>query len=684
MPSHPVAPKRPKSLSQHGHTRLDNYFWLRDREDPETLKYLQAEIDYLDEMTQHTRTLREKLFVEMKGRIKEDDVTVPEKRGNYYYYLRHEQGKQYPIFCRKKGSLNAAEEILLDQNQLAEGRTFCSVAAFSVSPDGNKLLYSVDFEGREVYTLRIKDLVSGQAYPEEIGNTSGSAYERGGAEWANDSRHIFYVTLDDAQRSCKVHRHDLGTDPAQDALLCHETDEAFSVFLFKSRDDTFLMTYHYSTNTREMRFLPADHPLEELRVLQPRIAGLEYFAAHRHGKFYIVNNYNAKNFKLSVANTDSTDMQHWADVIPHRPDVLVEGVDTFEKYLVLQERSGGLKQIRVSPVEDPGQARYVPFPEPAYNVTLEANPEFDTDLLRFHYSSFITPPSIIDFHMDSGEWELKKEDEIPSGLNKADYICERIHATAPDGTRVPLSIVYRRDRPRDGSQPALLYGYGSYGATIDAWFNPNLFSLIDRGFVYGIAHIRGGSDMGREWYENGKMLNKKNTFTDFIACAEVLIQEKYTSKDKLSIIGVSAGGLLVSACLTMRPDLFKAVVAKVPFVDVVSTMNDPSIPLTTLEYDQWGNPADQEYYDYMLSYSPYDNLRAAEYPDILISTGLNDPRVAYWEPAKFAAKLRELKTDDNLVLLYTNFDSGHAGASGRYDYLKEVAREYAFLIDRLT
>lgn len=684
MPSHPVAPKRPKSLTLHEHTRIDNYFWMRERDDPETLKHLQTEIDYLDEMTQHTRMLRTKLFDEMKRRIKEDDATIPEKRGDYYYYLRHEQGKQYPIFCRKHGSLIASEEILLDQNQLAENRTFCSVAAFSVSPDSNKLLYSVDYEGREVYTLRIKDLVSGQHYPEEIGNTSGSAYERGGAEWANDSRHVFYVTLDEAQRPCKIHRHELGSDPSEDVLLHHETEEAYSVFLFKSRDDAFLMTYHYSTTTREMRFLPADRPLEKFQVVQPRIEGLEYYAAHHHGKFYLVNNYNSKNFKLSVASADSPGLQNWADVLPHRADVLVEGVDTFEKYLVLVERSNGLKQIRVSPIEDPSQGRYVPFPEPAYNVTLETNPEFDTDLLRLHYSSFITPPSTVDFHMDSGEWELKKEDEIPSGFNKSDYVCERIHATAPDGTRVPLSIVYRKDRPRDGSQPALLHGYGSYGATLDAWFNSNLFSLIDRGFVYGIAHIRGGSDMGREWYENGKMLNKKNTFTDFIACAEHLIQEKYTSKEKLSIIGVSAGGLLVTACLTMRPDLFKAVVAKVPFVDVVSTMNDPSIPLTTLEYDQWGNPANREYYEYMLSYSPYDNLRATEYPDILISTGLNDPRVAYWEPAKFAAKLRELKTGNTLVLLYTNFDSGHAGASGRYDYLKEVSREYAFLIDRLS
>jgi oligopeptidase B len=410
---------------------------------------------------------------------------------------------------------------------------------------------------------------------------------------------------------------------------------------------------------------------------------LEYVAAHHKGTFFIVNNADAKNFKLSAAPVEKPGMENWKEILPHRPDVLVEHVDTFDSYLVVSERKGGLKQFRVSAPDGLSDVKYVNFPEPAYSVHVENNFEFKTDLLRLNYSSLITPNSVIDYHMDTGEWEIKKEDEIPSGHDKTKYICERIHATASDGTQVPISIVYRKDIKRDGSNPALLYGYGSYGATIDAYFASSRFSLLDRGFVFAIGHIRGGSDMGREWYENGRMLNKKNTFTDFIACAEHLIKEGFTSKEKLAIQGASAGGLLVGACLTMRPDLFKAVICKVPFVDVVTTMSDPTIPLTTVEYDQWGNPENKEYFDYMMSYSPYNNIRATEYPHMLITTGLNDPRVAYWEPAKFAAKLRDMKTDNNLIVFYTNYDSGHAGASGRYDFLKEVALDYAFLIDRL-
>ena len=683
MSSFPIASKRPHEITQHGHTRMDHYYWMRDKNDPETMKHLRAESDYLEELMQHTKPLQEKLFHEMKARIKEDDSTVPEKRGGYFYYERHEEGKQYPIFCRRHGSLGAAEEVLLDQNELAEGKTFCSVGAFSISTDGNKLAYSVDFGGREIYTLHIKDLKSGELYPEAIENTSGSAYEHGGVEWANDNETVFYTTLDEAQRPHKLFSHNVGTDATQDKLIVHEDDETYFLFMFKTRDDAYIMTYHYSTTTREMRFLPADHPAESLRVIQPRIQGLEYFAAHHNGKFFIVHNDNAKNFKLSVTTVDQPEKDNWREVIPHRADVLVDGVDTFEDFIVVTERKGGLKQLRISGSDGLENAHYVHFPEPAYNVYLEANPEFKTDRLRFKYSSLITPNSVIDYRIATGEWELKKEDEIPSGYDKTQYVSERIHATASDGTQVPISIVYKKGLQKDGSNPALLYGYGSYGATIDATFSSNRFSLLDRGFVFAIGHIRGGSDMGRGWYEDGKMKNKRNTFTDFIACAEHLIKDGFTSPQKLAIMGGSAGGLLVGACVTMRPDLFKAVICKVPFVDVVTTMNDPSIPLTTLEYDQWGNPEDKEYYEYMLSYSPYDNIRAAEYPHMLITTGLNDPRVAYWEPAKFAAKLREMKTDDNLIMLYTNYDSGHAGASGRYDFLKEVAQDYAFLLDKL-
>ena len=684
MSSFPIAPKRPHPITQHGQTRADDYYWMRDKEDPETMKHLRAESDYLEETMQHTKPLQEKLFAEMKARIKEDDSTVPEKKGGYYYYERREQGKQYPFFYRKQAlSAAAEEEIILDQNQLAAGKTFCSVGALSVSPDGNKLAYSVDFGGSEIFTMYFKDLKSGELYSETIENVAGSAYEHNGADWANDSKTVFYTTRDKAQRRYKLFRHTLGTDPARDPLVFHEEDETYFLFVFKTRDDAYIMTYHYSTTTREMRFLSADHPAQDLQVIQPRIKGLEYYAAHHQGKFLIIHNENARNFKLSVASVASPEKENWREVIPHRDDVLVEGLETFEDFIVLNERRGGLKQIRISAPDGVGDVRYVQFPEPAYDVQLQPNPEFKTDLLRFYYSSLITPNSIIDYHVETGEWELKKEDEIPSGYDRTQYVSERIHATASDGTQIPLSIIYKKGLSRDGNNPTLLYGYGSYGMTTDATFNSNRFSLLDRGFVFAIGHIRGGSEMGRAWYEDGKMLKKKNTFTDFIACGEHLIREGFTSPQKLAIMGGSAGGLLVGACTTMRPDLFKAVICKVPFVDVVTTMSDPSIPLTTLEYDQWGNPDDPQYFDYMLSYSPYNNIRATEYPHMLITTGLNDPRVAFWEPAKFTARLREMKTDNNLVLLYTNYDSGHAGASGRYDFLKEVAQDYAFLIDKL-
>lgn len=684
-PKHaPTPPKRPHTLTHHGMTRIDDYYWLRDRNDPETMKYLRAESDYLEEMMQHTQPLQERLFAEMKGRIQETDSSVPERRGDYFHYERHEAGKQYPIFCRKKGAPDAPEEILLDQNQLAEGKTFCNISGFEASPDGSKLAYLVDFGGNEVYTLYIKDLSSGEFFPETIGNVMGSAYERTGIEWANDSKTIFYVTLDETLRPNKLFRHETGTDPTNDVLICQEEDEQFFLFIYKTRDGAFLITYHYSTNTREMRFLDANNPAGELRILQPRTEGLEYSAAHHKGRFFITNNDGAANFKLSVAPVSAPGKENWVDVLPHRADVLVEGVDTFDMHIVVHERKGGLRQYRISDPDGTSNIRYVQFPEAAYSVYPEGNTQFETNFLRLRYSSLITPFTIADVNLATGEWNVRKVDQIPSGFDQSQYALERIHATASDGTQVPMTIAYRKDlQKKDGTNPAWMYGYGSYGATIDPWFDPNRFSLIDRGFVFVIAHIRGGYDMGRAWYEQGKMENKRNTFTDFIACGEHLIKEGYAAKDKLAIQGASAGGLLVGACMTLRPDLFKAVIAKVPFMDVVTTMQDPTIPLTTQEYTQWGNPEDKKFFDYMLSYSPYDNLRATAYPNLLITTGMNDPRVAFWEPAKFTAKLRELKTDDNLVVFYVNYDSGHAGASGRYDHLKEIALDYAFLCDRL-
>ena len=683
MPSFPIAPKRPYEITQHGSTRVDDYFWLRYREDPEVLKYLTAQNDYLDEVMEHTKPLQETLFAEMKARIKETDSTVPEKRGDYLYYTRTEAGKQYPIFCRKKVSPASSEEILLDQNELAEGRIFCSISAFSVSPDGNQLAYGIDVEGNEVYKIYIKNLLNGSYYPEVIENTFGSVYVRTGVEWTNDSENLFYITLDPAQRPFKIYRHKIGTDPSQDVMLFHEVDTSFYLYFHKSRDDRYLLTDHHSTLTTEMRFLSADQPDGELKVISPRRDGVEYFAAHHDGHFFIVTNEDAQNFKLMKASVTNLDRDQWKEVTSHRADVMIEWIDTFKDYLVLLERRDGLKQIRISAVDGISNIHYVNFPEADYHFELESNPQYDTNILRFKYSSLITPFSIIDYHMDTREWELKKEDEIPSGYDKSRFISERIYATAMDGKQIPISIAYKRDLKMDGTNPTLLHGYGAYGAVLDAEFNLNRFSLLDRGFVYAIAHIRGGSDLGRAWYDSGKVLQKKNSFTDFIACAEHLMKEGYTSKDKLAIYGVSAGGLLVNASMVMRPDLFKAVIGKVPFVDVINSISDPSIPLTTLEYDEWGNTANKDHYDYMLSYSPYDNIRATEYPHILLTGGFNDPRVPYWEPAKFAAKLLELKTDKNLLLLKTNLHAGHAGASGRYDFLKDVAFEYAFLIDRL-
>jgi len=679
----PTAPKRPYQITQHGETRVDNYYWMRDRQDPEVLKYLRAETDYLEEVMGHTKPLQEMLYAEMKGRIKETDSAVPERRGEYFYYTRTEAGQQYPIFCRRKDSMENPEEVLLDQNLLAEGHSFCSVGAFTVSPDGNKLAYSVDVEGGEIYTIYIKDLTNQVTYPEAIDKTFSSVYFRTGVEWANDSETIFYLTLDVAERPDKVWRHLIGTDPALDSLICHDADESYSLFIQKSRDNAYIYTHHHSTNATETRFLSADHPDGELIVLSPRMNGVEYVAAHQDGQFFIVTNYLAKNFRLMKASVEQPEIENWQEVIPHREDVLLDYVESFKDHLVIYERKNALRRIRISGTDALSNVRYVEFPEPVYNVDWESNPQYDTEVLRFRYSSLITPPSVIDYHMDSGEWQLIKQEEIPSGYDMSLYVSERIYATASDGNSVPISLVYKKDLRRDGSNPTLLYGYGAYGAALDADFNSRRFSLLDRGFVFAIGHIRGGSDMGRAWYEDGKLFNKKNSFTDFIACAEHLITEGFTSKEKLAIEGGSAGGLLVSACLTMRPDLFKAVIAKVAFVDVVTTMSDPSIPLTSLEYDEWGNPDNVEFYKYMLSYSPYDNIRPTAYPHMLITTGLNDPRVAYWEPAKFAAKLREVKTDNNLLLLQTNFSSGHAGSSGRYDSLKEVAVDYAFLIDRL-
>jgi oligopeptidase B len=682
MSNTPVAPKKPHEITQHGQSHTDSYYWLRHREDPDVLKYLHAEMEYLEESMKPTNTLQEALFAEMRGRLQETDSTFPEERGGYLYYQRTEAGKQYPIFCRRKGSMDSTEEVLLDQNILSEGKTFCSVSAFEVSPDGTRLAYSIDLSGDEIYTIHIKDLVSGEEYPEAIPNTYGSVYFHTGVEWANDNETIFYEILDDAQRPYKLYHHKIGTDPAQDVLVFHEEDETYFLFFHKSRDGVYIFTDHTSTLTTEVRYLPADQPDGEVKVILPRTPGIEYSAAHHKGMFFITTNENAKNFKLIKTPVHQTGREHWQEVIPHQPDVMVGGVDTFEDHLVVYERKGGLPHARISDADGISNVHYIKFPEPTYYFDLEKNSNFKSKKLRIKYSSLITPHTIVDIHMETGEWELKKEEPV-IGYDKSQYVCDLIYATAKDGRQIPISISYRKDLKRDGSNPALLHGYGAYGSILEPEFTPNRISLLDRGFVYAIAHTRGSTTLGREWYEDGKILKKKNSFTDFISSAEHLIKEGFTSNDKLAILGVSAGGLLVTASMVMRPDLFKAVIAKVPFVDVINSMSDATIPLTTHEYDEWGNPAITEHYDYMMSYSPYDNLPATDYPNLLLTAGYHDPRVMYWEPAKFAAKLRELKTDDNLLLLKTNFHAGHAGSSGRYDFLKEVAFEYTFLIHSL-
>jgi oligopeptidase B len=684
MPLKPTALKRSHPITQHGITRDDEYYWMRDRDDPEVLKYLQSENEYLEAVLEHTKTLQETLFQEMKSRIKETDSTVPEKRGNHLYYSRTVASKQYPVYCRKKDSPESPEEILLDQNELADGHEFCSVGAFAVSPDGSKLAYSVDLLGAEVYTLHIKDLNNNSHFSEQIPNILGSVYYRTGLEWGNDNKTIFYILLDDFHRPSKLFRHQLGTDPAKDFLIFHEEDDTFGLSVFKTRSQGFIMTYHHNTLSQEMRYIAADQPETELHILQPREAGLEYYATHHGNSFFIITNENAPNYKLMKTPVSTPGKDNWQEVIPQRTDTMIEHIDAFEDHIVVHERRNGLKQIRISKPDDLSDVRYVSFPDPTYDVYVDSNPEFNTDHLRLRYSSLVRPFSIVDFDMNTEKWELLKEDTFPNGYDRTQYVTEYIHANTADDKRVPISLVYRKGLLKNGQNPTLLYGYGAYGASSDATFNPGIFSLLDRGFVFAIAHVRGGSELGRAWYDEGRLLNKKNSFSDFIACAEKLIQSGFTSADRLGITGGSAGGLLVGACMVLRPDLFKAVICKVPFLDVISSMSDPTIPLTTLEYDQWGNPQDEESFNYMLAYSPYDNIRSIKYPDLLLTTGYNDPRVAYWEPAKFAARIRDKIIGDGLVLLQTNFNSGHAGATGRYDVLKENVLDFAFLLDRLT
>lgn len=672
----PVAPKRPQELIMHGDKRIDDYYWLREKDNPEVTEYLKAENAYTEAQMKHTEALQKKMYEEILGRIKESDLSVPYRVDDYYYYYRTEEGKAYSIFCRKKGSLDAPEEVLLDQNQLAEGEEFFSLGVLSVSPNHQLLCYSVDTTGAEQYTLFFLDLSTKEYYSETIPNTYYSF------AWGNDNKTVFYTKIDDTNRPYQLWRHSLRSDPTNDVLVYQESDEAFSLGVGKTRSRAYIILELGSQITSEIHYLDANTPTDAFKVIHPRQQGMEYGVEHHSDRFYIVTNDEAINFKLMQAPVSSPGKSNWETVIPHREDVMLTGVNAFKDHLVIFERKAGLPTVRVQKLST-GKETDLDFPEPTYSIFNGNNPEFNSTKWQFTYSSMTTPTSVFDYDMETGERELKKETEVLGGYDRTQYASERLMATAADGKEIPISLVYKKGIKKDGSNPLWLTGYGSYGYPYPVTFSSNCLSLLDRGIVFAIAHIRGGEEMGRKWYEEGKFLHKKNTFTDFITCAEYLIAQKWTNREKLIISGGSAGGLLMGAVINMRPELFKAVIADVPFVDVVTTILDTSLPLTVIEWDEWGNPNDKTYYDYIKSYSPYDNIEAKNYPDLLITAGLNDSRVKYWEPAKWTAKLRQLKTNNNILLLKTNMGAGHGGASGRYESLKELAFEYAFVLDRL-
>ena len=672
----PVAEKHPQVLVVHGDERIDDYFWMRDSNDPNVIAYLEAENAYTDAMMQHTQGLQTTLYSEMLARIKETDLSVPYRKDDYYYYSRTEEGKDYPIYCRKKGSLDASEEILLDQNELAKGYDYFSLGTFQVSPNHQLLAYSVDASGAEKHTLFFLDLNTFELYPETLTETYYSF------AWGNDNRTVFYTKVDSTNRPFQLWRHTLGSSPEDDVLIYQEPDEAYFLSVGKTRSQAYILMSLGSKVTSEVHYLDAHNPTNSFQVIHPRQQGMEYSIEHHSDRFYIVTNDEAINFKLVKTPVAKPSKDNWQTVIPHREDVLLSSVSAFADYLVISERKGGLPMIRVQKPST-GEEQDIRFPEPTYSISPGNNPEFNTTTLRFNYTSLITPFSVFDYDMETKQRELKKETEVLGGYDRTQYESEWIMATASDGTEIPLSIVYKKGLQKDGTNPLFLTAYGSYGVSYPASFSSTRLSLLNRGVIVAIAHIRGGGEMGRKWYEDGKFLHKKNTFTDFIACAEHLIAQKWTSSDRLAISGGSAGGLLMGAVINSRPELFKVVLAAVPFVDVVTTILDTSLPLSALEWEEWGNPNDKTYYDYMKSYSPYDNVKPQDYPNILITAGLNDSRVKYWEPAKWTAKLRELKTDNNILLLKTNMGAGHGGASGRYESLKETAFEYAFVLDCL-
>ena len=670
-PQPPMAEKKTKTTNIHGETLIDEYFWLREKTNPSVQSYLKAEDDYALSAMKHTAGLQEKLYNEMISHIKETDTNVPYRSGNYFYFSRTEKGKQYPIFCRKKGNLEAPEEIILDVNELAKGQKFMSLGMLNPSDDGNLLAYSIDNTGYRQFLLQIKDLRTGQLLSEKVERVTGLA-------WANDNKTIFYVTEDPVtKRSDKFFRHVLGTDKTD--LVYEEKDELFDIGTGRSLDKKVVFLESFSKTSTEVSYLLASEPNAALKMILPRQPEHEYDVNHRDGRFYIRTNKGAKNFRIVTAPVSDPSEKNWKEFVAHRPAVKVDGITLFADHAVLSEWENGLQQLEV--VDFKNDKRHnIKFPEPVYSANLSGIREYNTSVVRFAYNSLVTPYSVFDYDMNTGKTTLLKQTEVPGGFDRANYKAERVFATAPDGTKIPMSMVYRKGVKLDGTAPLLLYGYGSYGASIPPTFSSNRLSLLDRGVIYVIAHIRGGGELGEEWRQAGRMMNKMNTFTDFIASAEALIKMKYTSKDRLVITGGSAGGLLMGAVSNMRPDLFKGVISHVPFVDVLNTMLDATLPLTTSEYIEWGNPNDKPAYEYMKKYSPYDNIEKKNYPATLVKVSVNDSQVPYWEGAKLVAKLRAMKTDTNPLLLKVNFGAGHGGASGRYDALRETAFDYAFTL----
>ena len=673
----PAAKKIPKELEIHGDVRIDNYYWLNERENPEVINYLNAENEYYEALTAHTKKFQEDLFEEMKSRIKEDDESVPYKKSGYYYITRYETGMQYPIHTRKKGNLEADEEIIFNVNELAKGHEYYSLTGLNVSQNNKLVAFAVDTISRRQYDLQFKNLETGEYYPEVIKNTTGRS------AWSNDNITVFYTAKDPITlRSDKIYKHILGTDVSNDILIYEEVDDTFGTTVYKTKSEKYLIIASFNSVSNEYRFLDADKPNGDFKIIQVRERDLEYTVSHFEESFYILTNKDgAKNFKLMKTPVTRSEKENWVDVIPHRDDTLLEDISIFKNYLVLEERNNGLNKIRIKRWDD-GADYYLPFNEETYTAYVYNNPEFDTKIIRYGYNSFTTPNSVIDFDMEDKSREVMKEQEVlGSNFDRENYKSERIWARARDGKKVAISLVYRKDTELNPATPLLLYAYGSYGHTVEDRFSSIRLSLLDRGFVYATAHIRGSEYLGRSWYEEGKMFHKKNTFYDFNDCAKHLIDINYTSAKHLYAEGGSAGGLLMGAIINLDADLYNGIIAAVPFVDVVTTMLDESIPLTTGEFDEWGNPKNKDSYEYMKSYSPYDNITKKSYPNMLVTTGLNDSQVQYFEPAKWVAKLREFKTDDNLLFLHTNMDTGHGGASGRFDALKEVARDYAFLFD---